>query len=381
MFGQITPTGVGVIEPPIGVFRLAASGRFAYVQSVANARSPTELSQRFWLDPAIRVLIADLGISTTAVLRRAQLPGDLFSRDQVMLEPASYYRFWEAINAEYPGRFLPTEIARSTTTDGFSVPLLACLRSPDLTSAAHRLVTYKPLVAPIDLTVATNARTGLTLTFDWSRLPPAPDVLVWTELLFAVAVARLATRTPAAPNRLAGPRVGSDEADEISRYAGVRASFGRTCAVRFDPRTAATPFVTANPTMLAALDPMLRAQLADLDRTATSAERVRVALLELLPSGRSSLTDVADHLATSDRTLQRRLAREATTFQSILAATRTQLARHYLHDQDLPEPQIAFLLGYADPTSFRRAFRRWTGSTPRQTRPRHADSGRTPAVR
>ena len=340
------------------------------LSSVANERdAPSGTSERFWLDPLIRVLIADLGISPTAVLRRAQLPGDLLSRDQIKLDPASYYRLWEAIDTEYRGPFLPTDIARSTTTDGFSVPLLACLCSPNLTAAAQRLATYKPLVAPIDLDVTTSTRSGLTLTYDWTRLPPAPDVLVWTELLFAISVARLATRTTAVPNRLAGPPVGSCEADEVSRYAGITPSFGRTCAVGFDPATADAPFVTAKPAMLDALDPILRAQLADLDRNASSAERARAALIELLPSGRSSLNDVADHLATSNRTLQRRLEREATTYQTVLDATRMELARDYLRNQDLSETQIAFLLGYADSTSFRRAFRKWTGTTPRRTRP------------
>lgn len=322
----------------------------------------------FWLDPSIRVLIADLGISPAVVLRRAGLPGDLFSRGTLTLDAAPYYRFLKAVDAELESGYLPVEIARKSAAEGFAVPVFACLCSRDLRAAARRLVDYKPLVSPVGITVTSTVRTGLTITFDWSQLPQPPTMLVWTELLFAVAVARLAIRTRVIPTQLVGPRVSADAAEAIRDYAGIEPTFGRRSAVRFDHETATAPFLTANTAMLETFDPSIRVQLVDLDRTATFTERVRVALIELLPSGRSAIGDVAHHLATSSRTLQRRLNQEETTFQLLLATSREQLAHHYLNDQDLPEPQIAFLLGYEDPASFRRAFRDWTGATPRQTK-------------
>jgi len=70
----------------------------------------------------------------------------------------------------------------------------------------------------------------------------------------------------------------------------------------------------------------------------------------------------------SVRTLQRQLNAEATSFQSILNETRERLALHYLRQGHLSSAQIAFLLAYDDVRSFNRAFRSWTGMSPKQAR-------------
>ena len=103
-------------------------------------------------------------------------------------------------------------------------------------------------------------------------------------------------------------------------------------------------------------------------------DRVRAALLELLPGGHASMSDVARSLSVSTRTLQRRLSDEDTTFQAVLTATRTRLARHYLSTGELSANEISFLLGYDDPKSFYRAFRTWTGLTPTTARAVHIRS-------
>jgi AraC-like DNA-binding protein len=108
----------------------------------------------------------------------------------------------------------------------------------------------------------------------------------------------------------------------------------------------------------------LRRRLSGLSAGAGLSERVRAALLDMIPSGLSSADDVADKLAVSRRTLQRRLEQGGTRFKTLLASVREQLARHYIVHSDLPYNQISFLLGYQDPNSFFRAFHAWAGMTP-----------------
>jgi AraC-like DNA-binding protein len=95
---------------------------------------------------------------------------------------------------------------------------------------------------------------------------------------------------------------------------------------------------------------------------------VRAALLELLPSGRTSLGDAAQRLAMSARTLQRRLGEDGTSFQAVLDETRRELALHYLQRTAISSGEISFLLGFSDPSSFFRAFHGWTGLTPERAR-------------
>ena len=91
-------------------------------------------------------------------------------------------------------------------------------------------------------------------------------------------------------------------------------------------------------------------------------------LVEALPRGGGSQAAIARDLGVGDRTLQRRLAGEGTTFAALLEQSRRQLAEGFLRDQRLSASEVAFLLGYADPSTFFRAFKRWTGQTPQQFR-------------
>lgn len=93
-------------------------------------------------------------------------------------------------------------------------------------------------------------------------------------------------------------------------------------------------------------------------------DRLRVYLLEHVGSEVPSARAVAKRFALSERTLHRRLSDEGTTFASVLEQSREQLAKRYLRDPSLTLDEVAFLLGYSEASTFHRAFRRWTGSSP-----------------
>lgn len=96
--------------------------------------------------------------------------------------------------------------------------------------------------------------------------------------------------------------------------------------------------------------------------------RVEEALTESLPKGTPTLPGIARSMGMGARTLSRRLAQEGTTFREVQVQLRFDLARHYLEDPRLSLAEIAFLLGFADQSSFGTAFRRWSGLTPGQFR-------------
>jgi AraC-like DNA-binding protein len=73
---------------------------------------------------------------------------------------------------------------------------------------------------------------------------------------------------------------------------------------------------------------------------------------------------VASHLATSTRTLSRSLQEVSTSYQKILDEVRKEMAIEYLKTSSLPIEEIAALIGYNDPSNFRKAFKRWTGQPP-----------------
>jgi AraC-like DNA-binding protein len=96
--------------------------------------------------------------------------------------------------------------------------------------------------------------------------------------------------------------------------------------------------------------------------------RAREVILKRLPDGEPRRDQVAAELHMSERTLQRRLVEEATSFLQLLDDTRRELAEQYLGRLHLSLAQAAYLLGFADQSSFFRACRRWFELSPGQYR-------------
>jgi AraC-like DNA-binding protein len=94
--------------------------------------------------------------------------------------------------------------------------------------------------------------------------------------------------------------------------------------------------------------------------------KVENAIAPLLPHGQATIEKVAKGLGVARRTLTRRLASEGLTFRKVLNRLRIDLAKRYLQERDLPMSEIAWLLGYREPSAFNHAFKRWTGSTPKR---------------
>jgi len=100
----------------------------------------------------------------------------------------------------------------------------------------------------------------------------------------------------------------------------------------------------------------------------TILERVEDYVRGSLPSGNCSIERCAEKLGTSVRTLQANLSDCGLRFSDILEKQRIALARIHLEKGELSLDDLADTLGYSEQSSFGRAFKRWTGSTPKQYR-------------
>ena len=135
------------------------------------------------------------------------------------------------------------------------------------------------------------------------------------------------------------------------------------------------PFPGHNPELLDMLTPSLSAALGELQTRSSISAQVKIVLKRSLASGRPDLADVAHELGTSERTLQRRITDEHTTFRDLLVEARQELGRQLLADPETDIDEVACLLGYQDTSSFYRAFRDWEGVTPGQWRDVNLVSG------
>lgn len=98
---------------------------------------------------------------------------------------------------------------------------------------------------------------------------------------------------------------------------------------------------------------------------------VQKLLRDMLPNGKVTIEDVAEYMMISPRTLQRYLLAENTGFQELLDKTRQSMSTRYICDSSISLTQLAGLLGYADLSTFSRAFARWNGISPRKWKQRY----------
>ncbi|MFA9219188.1 MAG: AraC family transcriptional regulator ligand-binding domain-containing protein [Sphingomonadaceae bacterium] len=96
----------------------------------------------------------------------------------------------------------------------------------------------------------------------------------------------------------------------------------------------------------------------------TFSAKVQALLASLLPKGPPHRDDVAAQLMMSERTLQRRLAEEGTSFTNLVDDTRRELARQSLSCGELSLKMLSFQLGFSEPSAFYRACKRWFGMAP-----------------
>jgi len=323
------------------------------------------------VSPIWKGILADYGVDYVDVLRASGLPDDLFERPDPRVKGDDFFRLCDAIETAVDDPRFALLSVENTDLAWFSPAVFAALCSPNLATAVKRLSRFKPLIAPIDLEV-TDAPDGLTVRYRFQDQTVSPPRFFTSyEPLFLVKLARTGTRQRVVPTAVTMPSA-PPAADEYAAYLGASPTLGDTVSVTFAPEDAVRPFLTADPGMWGAFEPELRRRLHELEGSAAFSERTRAVLLEALPSGQASIHSVAKRLGVSSRTLQRRLHSEDTTFNDLVASTRERLARHYLTSTTHTSTEIAYLLGFEEPSSFFRAFHDWTGTTPETVRRAHA---------
>ena len=108
---------------------------------------------RFTLSPTWKVLLKDMAIDASEVLIRAELPEDLFSRENATLTPAQYFALWHGIEQCAGNESVPLLLAEHLSVESFDAPLFAAICSKNLTAAVKRIQQYKPLIGPMELKI------------------------------------------------------------------------------------------------------------------------------------------------------------------------------------------------------------------------------------
>ncbi|MCG8611380.1 MAG: AraC family transcriptional regulator [Pseudomonadales bacterium] len=137
--------------------------------------------------------------------------------------------------------------------------------------------------------------------------------------------------------------------------------------LRFDKQFLIEPMALANPVAKRLAEQQCEAELKQAVTQETIVAKVKK-LLNAKGQSIPSMEEVAEKMHMTSRTLRRQLQSFDTSFQEILAEVRKQKAIHLLKTTDKHIDEIAYELGYSDPSNFGRAFRKWTGRSPSDIR-------------
>lgn len=125
---------------------------------------------------------------------------------------------------------------------------------------------------------------------------------------------------------------------------------------------------SSNPSLLSVFELHANTMLHAQTETQSYRQQVITAITHRLQGEVPSIEAIAHHLMLSVRQLQRELQTENTSYQQLLDETRRELALSQFNLPGTSIHDLAFLLGFSEPSAFHRAFKRWTGQTPRNYR-------------
>jgi AraC-like DNA-binding protein len=167
---------------------------------------------------------------------------------------------------------------------------------------------------------------------------------------------------------------------ELRRLFRAPLRFGRPASeLVFDRALLERPSRSADPSLGAVLDRYAQLLLEQLPAQDGFMDQVRRAVLKSLDAGVPEAEDLARQMGLSRRSFFRRLKEQGTSYHQLTDELRRDLTLRHLRDGRLSLSEIAFVLGYSEVSTFHRAFRRWTGQSPKayqrsQARPRRPRS-------
>ena len=315
--------------------------------------------------------LGEMGKDPAPVLAKAGMTTQQASNPAIRLEVRTQIRLLELAAGELQDELLGFHLARSFDLREIGLLYYVIASSERLEDALRDAERYSRIMNEgIRLRFSLQDRAA-TIALDYVNVDRDADrhqIEFW--LVALVRMCRQVTDTRLAPSQLKMRHFRNGTPAEFRTFFGSDVEFGADGdAVSFPAQLAALPVAGHDDYLNEMLRRYAEEALARRSRDrAILRSKVEETLPGLLPHGRATASEVAQRLGMSSRTLSRKLGEEGTSFAEILDQLRAALAKHYLDDDALPVSEIAWLLGYREVSSLTHAFKRWTGTSPRQFR-------------
>ncbi|QFZ84875.1 helix-turn-helix domain-containing protein [Variovorax paradoxus] len=304
------------------------------------------------------------GVDIGAILGAAGIPVGLLHQDQARVSPESYGRVWHGVAERTGDEFFGMD-AHPVRYGSFALACRCAMGAKNLEQALRRIMRFYGGVMD-DMQPSIERLPHGEAAFRLNERPGAQRLFAHGTILvifFGVACWLVGRRIPIL--RAEFSPEAPDSPEEYRLLFGQKIRFGadRTALV-FEERFLDLPVVQNEETLQRFLRGAPTNFLVKYRDQDSAAARVRKVLRGTDASAWPDLPDMARKLRLAERTLIRRLAMEGEPFQAIKDTLRRDLSISLLSDSGLSVSEIAARAGFAEPSAFHRAFRKWTGASP-----------------
>ncbi|MDM0111117.1 AraC family transcriptional regulator [Variovorax sp. J22R133] len=319
----------------------------------------------------IASMLASQGLDVQAMFRELDMDWSALGRVEARFTSEELSRLWQLAAQRSGNPAIALTAPRMAQLASFEVLGYAMMSCANLQAGLERLARYLRIVTEGGEVKLAYSDTECRLSFEiFGGEHPVPPQRYEFDLLTFIAFCRWLTGRELHPKGI-----------ELAQSAPAdRRLYDEAfqCPLRFDAPAYVVlferadvlrPLPTSNP-LLAELHERLLGEGLERLGAAQVSQRAREAIIRKLPEGEPRREEIASALCMSERTLQRRLQDEGTSFQQLLDNTRRELAQQYLRQRDVSLVQATFLLGFADQSIFQRACKRWFNASPGKYRSR-----------
>lgn len=315
--------------------------------------------------------IDDYGHDSRALFRQAGLDYGHLNKPGARYSYTAVCRLWELAAASIQDPCLGMRVAslwHPTTMHALGYSWMASYNLDEAYRRTMRFGRFLNSAANAALKIHQGEH-AYGLLLDTSLLNyETPQVGQEAGLALFLNMSRAAYGASFRPVGVSVRRAPPESVDRFCEYFDAPVDFSQDRnAIWFDPAQVLEPLATANPELVRINDQIVIDYLARMDRNDV-ATQVRSKISERLPTGRIDEVEIASAINLSQRSLQRRLGEQNLSFMRLLEDTRRDLSREYVRDPQRSINEVAYLLGFAEPGNFSRAFKRWYGQTPSQYR-------------
>lgn len=318
---------------------------------------------------AIKSAVEAAGVDSAPLFEQAGLDAAALDDPNARYPLESTTRLWGLAVAATGNPNLGISVAKHTNQTTFHALGFSILASATLKDCFETLVRYFRIVTDAAELEFGPADNGYKFIINPRHTEPQPANEASDAMMAVImGMCRMLAGRDFRVQRVAFRRPALADTSVFEQVFKAPLSFAADeTAIYFDRESLERPLPAANAELARHNNEILVKYLARLE-TSNVASRVHTALVEQLPHGEPSQEKIASSLNMSLRNLQRKLNDEQSSYKEILNQTRKDLAKSYIAASGYSISEIAYLLGFADTSSFTRAFKRWTGKAPSEYR-------------